>query len=322
MIRVLLYIATIVVATALSLGGGLLVALELGSAAHGWLVAAAVCTPLVVMGPVLVGAFAAYYDHRSSPESQRSLFRVSAVVAAVDVVAAVVFVLTALSAQAPLWVPVLLVVGAGVLLAVARPLGALFRRSEPPITDQGDDIPGTGLVRRGVRSIATTFVIAAVVCTIGVTILAAFSDRGGALLQVVLLGGQLTFTATAMAAIVVALPLNRALRDSGGRDIGRLQRYAKVVLRGKELPLGEADRAGAVRYARIVPLALQFQLVFTGLLYVAIAFQFVSSAVRGDLGLLPVVFLVAMVVVLAWAIPLSVRRIGRARRYAEQHRPT
>ncbi|MCT9620201.1 hypothetical protein [Curtobacterium sp. C2H10] len=322
MIRVLLYVATIVVATALSLGGGLLVALELGSAAHGWLIAAAVCTPLVVMGPVLVGALAGYYDHRSSPESQRSLFRVSAVVAAVDVVAAVVFVLTALSAQAPLWVPVLLVIGAGVLLAVARPLGALFRRSEPPITDQGDDIPGTGLVRRGVRSIATTFVIAAVVCTIGVTILAAFSDRGGALLQVVLLGGQLTFTATAMAAIVVALPLNRALRDSGGRDLGRLQRYAKVVLRGKELPLDEADRAGAVRYARIVPLALQFQLVFTGLLYVAIAFQFVSSAVRGDLGLLPVVFLVAMVVVLAWAIPLSVRRIGRARRYAEQHRPT
>ncbi|MDR6169649.1 hypothetical protein [Curtobacterium sp. SORGH_AS_0776] len=316
MIRVLLHIATIVVATALSLGGGLLVALELGSAAHGWLVAAAVCTPLVVMGPVLVGALAGYYDHRSSPESQRSLFRVSAVVAAVDVVAAVVFVLTALSAQAPLWVPVVLVVGAAVLLAVARPLGALFRRSEPPITDQGDDVPGTGLVRRGVRSIATTFVIAAVVCTIGVTILADFADRGGALLQVVLLGGQLTFTATAMAAIVVALPLNRALRDSGGRDIGRLRRYAKVVLRGKELPLDEADRAGAVRYARIVPLALQFQLVFTGLLYVAIAFQFVSSAVRGDLGLLPVV------VVLAWAIPLSVRRIGRARRYAEQHRPT
>ncbi|MDR6573453.1 hypothetical protein J2X60_002099 [Curtobacterium sp. 320] len=322
MIRVLLYIATIVVATALSLGGGLLVALELGSAAHGWLVAAAVCTPLVVMGPVLVGALAGYYDHRSSPESQRSLFRVSAVVAAVDVVAAVVFVLAALSAQAPLWVPVLLVVGAGVLLAVARPLGALFRSTEAPISDLSDDVPGVGLVRRAIRSIATTFVIAAVVCTIGVTLLAAFSDRGGALLQVVLLGGQLTFTATAMAAIVVALPLNRALRDSGGRDLGRLQRYAKVVLRGKELPLDEADRAGAVRYARIVPLALQFQLVFTGLLYVAIAFQFVSSAVRGDLGLLPVVFLVAMVVVLAWAIPLSVRRIGRARRYAEQHRPT
>ncbi|WP_336696729.1 hypothetical protein [Curtobacterium sp. USHLN213] len=291
MIRVLLYIATIVVATALSLGGGLLVALELGSAAHGWLVAAAVCTPLVVMGPVLVGALAGYYDHRSSPESQRSLFRVSAVVAAVDVVAAVVFVLTALSAQAPLWVPVLLVIGAGLLLAVARPLGALFRRTEAPISDLSDDVPGVGLVRRAIRSIATTFVIAAVVCTIGVTLLAAFSDRGGALLQVVLLGGQLTFT-------------------------------AKVVLRGKELPLDEADRAGAVRYARIVPLALQFQLVFTGLLYVAIAFQFVSSAVRGDLGLLPVVFLVAMVVVLAWAIPLSVRRIGRARRYAEQHRPT
>ncbi|MFJ3320559.1 hypothetical protein [Curtobacterium sp. NPDC086286] len=322
MIRVLLYVATIVVATALSLGGGLLVALELGSAAHGWLVAAAVCTPLVVMGPVLVGAFAGYYDHRSSPESQRSQFRVSAVVAAVDVVAAVVFVLAALSAQAPVWVPVLLVVGAGVLLAVARPLGALFRRTEAPISDLSDDVPGVGLVRRAIRSIATTFVIAAVVCTIGVTLLAAFSDRGGALLQVVLLGGQLTFTATAMAAIVVALPLNRALRDSGGRDLGRLQRYAKVVLRGKELPLDEADRAGAVRYARIVPLALQFQLVFTGLLYVAIAFQFVSSAVRGDLGLLPVVFLVAMVVVLAWAIPLSVRRIGRARRYAEQHRPT
>ncbi|WP_144713638.1 hypothetical protein [Curtobacterium pusillum] len=136
-----------------------------------------------------------------------------------------------------------------------------------------------------------------------------------------LVAGQLTFTATALATVIVALPFNRALRDAGGRDLGRLRRFAKVVLRGKDLPLDEVEARGAVRYARILPVAMQFQLAFTGLLYVGIAFQFVSAAIRGDLGVFPEVFLAAMVVLLVWAVPLTVRRIRRARRYVDLHAP-
>ncbi|GAA3338616.1 hypothetical protein GCM10017714_10640 [Curtobacterium pusillum] len=319
--RVLIYLLMIITATALSLGVGLVVGFELQDASRWLLVATAATTPFIVMGPAVIGAFAGYWDHRSSPESRRYLGWWFAAVIAVEVVAAVFIVLATLSARAPLWVPVVLVLGAAVLLAVARPLGALFRRTERPIPeDLGPSVPDGSVVRRKLVVIGVTFVIAAAVATIGAALLTALGGgRVEALTQTVLLAGQLTFTATAMATLFVALPFSRALRDAGGRDIGRLRRFAKVVLRGKDLPLDGTDARGAVRYAQILPLVLQFQLGFTGLLYVAIVFQCLSYVVRGDLGLLPEVFLAAIVVVLALVFPLTLRRIRRARRYVDRH---
>ncbi|MBA8990133.1 hypothetical protein FHW23_001379 [Curtobacterium pusillum] len=216
--RVLIYLLMILTATALSLGVGLVVGFELQDASRWLLVATAATTPFIVLGPAVIGAFAGYWDHRSSPESRRYLGWWFAAVIAVEVVAAVFIVLATLSARAPLWVPVVLVLGAAVLLAVARPLGALFRRTERPIPeDLGPSVPDGSVV------------------------------------------------------------------------------------------------------PQILPLVLQFQLGFTGLLYVAIVFQCLSYVVRGDLGLLPEVFLAAIVVVLALVFPLTLRRIRRARRYVDQH---
>lgn len=45
----------------------------------------------------------------------------------------------------------------------------------------------------------------------------------------------------------------------------------------------------------------------------------VSTWIRGDLGILPPVFLVLMVAVLIWIVPLTLRRIRRATAYAAQH---
>jgi hypothetical protein len=321
--RVLAYLLTIITATALSLGVGLLVGFAFQDAPRWLLLATAFTSPFLVMGPLVIGSFAAYFDHRTSSGSRQYLRWWLVGVVAVDVVAAVFVVLASVSARAPLWVPLVLLIGAAVLVVVVRPLGALFRRNERPIEDDPDPaLPGAAVIRRKIVTIGVTFVVAAVVATIGAALLAALGDhRGTGLTQAVLLAGQLTFTATAVATVIVALPFNRALRDAGGRDLGRLRRFAKVVLRGKDLPLDEVEERGAVRYARILPLAMQFQLAYTGLLYIAIAFQFVSAAIRGDLGVLPEVFLAAMVVVLVWLVPLTVRRIRRARRYVDEHAP-
>ncbi|PZE65408.1 hypothetical protein [Curtobacterium sp. MCBD17_021] len=319
--RVLIFLLTIIITTALSLGAGLLVGFQLRDASEGLRIAAAATSPFLVMGPVVIGALAGSWDHRSSTESRRFLGWWFSGVVAIDVAAVVIVVLAALSAQAPIWVPVVLAIGTAVLLASARPLGALFRRTERPIPETpGSSIADAGVVRRKVRPIAVTFVVAAMVTSIGAALLIALGgDDGSELAQTVLLAGQLTFTATAMAAAVVSLPYGRALRDAAGRDIGRVQRFGKVVLGGKPLPLDEAEQRGAVEYARLAPLALQFQLVFLGLLYVGIAFQFVSTAIRGDLGVFPAVVLTAMVVVLLVTVPLTVRRIRRAQTYAEEH---
>ncbi|WIA96267.1 hypothetical protein [Curtobacterium sp. MCBA15_004] len=323
--RLLAYLLTVVVLTARSLGAGLLVALQLDGAPQGLRVATSITTPFLVLGPMLIGAFAGYWDHRSSPEGRRYLRWWFVGVVGADVVAAVVaavvLVLASVAAGAPSWVPVVLIAGAAVLLAVARPLGDRFRRTEPVVDRPGDDVvPAPTIVRRKVRTIAVTFAIAAAVASMMHTLLATLlRERGPDLAQEAFLAGQLTFTATAIAAVLVSLPFSRALRATGGRDIGRLRRFAQVVLRGKALLLDAEDQRGALRYARLLPLVLRFQLAFTGLLYGGITCQFVSYAVRGELGLLPVVFLLLMAAVLLWAAPPTLRRIRRARAYADLH---
>lgn len=319
--RVLVYVLLVVVTTVLCLGAGLLVALEFHRASQGLLLAAAVATPLLVMGPLLYGALVGTWDRRSSETSRRVLRWWFLGLVAADVVAAVIVVVTSLSARAPLWVPVVVVVGSAGLFALAEPVGRAFRRAERPLPDPVDEsILATAVVRRKARVVVVTFVSAVLVAAIGATVLALTSRNDhDTVLSAVLLAGQLTFTATAMAAVIVWLPYSRALRDAGGRDLARLRRIGRVVLRGKQDSLDEIDERAAVQYARIVPLALQFQLVYLGLLYLGIAFQFVSSAVRGDLGVLPWVFLALQVVALVVIVPLTLQRIRRAREYADRH---
>ncbi|WP_267420575.1 MULTISPECIES: hypothetical protein [unclassified Curtobacterium] len=317
--RVVVYVLMIVMATALTLGAVLLIVFTFADAGRALRIASVATAPFLVMGPVVIGALAGYWDHRASRESRRLLRWWFIGVAAIDVVAAVFIVLAALSARAPVWVPTLLVVGGAVLLGVARPLGAVFRRTEPPMVAVPDRAAlETPAIRRAVRTIVVTFVVSAVLASIGAAVLMTLGRRDADhVVQSVLLAGQLTFTATAMAAVIVSLPLNGALRDTGGRDIGRLRRFAKVVLRGKPVPLDDVEMQGSVEYARVVPLVLRFQLVFIGLLYAGIAFQFVSSALRGDA--YASVVLVGLVLVLVLVVPLTLRRIGRARRYSQRH---
>jgi hypothetical protein len=320
--RVLAYLVTIVVTTALTLGAGLLVALYLREAPDGLLIAASAAAPILVIGPLLVASWAAYFDDRTPSGHSRWLRNAFLIVAAVVAAAAIVVVIASVSARAPLWVPAVLVGGCAVLLALARPLGDRFRRTEVPMVDVRDQVvPGRDVIRRKVTKIGATFVVAAVVTAVGVTVLNAFGgSRPHEAVIGLLLAGQLTFLATAFAAIIVALPFSRLLRDAGGRDIDRLRRYAKLVLRGKGSPVAADEQPAVVRYAEVLQLVLQFNLAYVTLLYVSIAFQFISGILRGSLVVFSAVFLVLIVGVLVWLLPRTIGRIGRARRYVEEHR--
>lgn len=318
--RVAAFLATILLTTALTLGAGLLVALYLRGAPTALLIAAAAASPFLVVGPLFVGSTAAVFDHRA-PTGGTYLRRLFLVVLALVVVAAAVVVATSVAADAPAWVPIVLAGGSAVLFVAARPVGALLRRLQLPLTDLRDQaVPGSDVVRRKATVIGITFVIAAVVSAVVVTVLnVSVGGRPRDAMVSVLLAGQLTFLATAMAAIVVALPFGRALRDAGERDADRLRRFGKVVLRGKDLPISEEEQPGAVRYAQVVQLVLQFNMLYVVLLYVSIAFQFVSGILRGSLVVFSAVFLVVMLATLAVLLPLAVRRIRRARRYVTGH---
>lgn len=320
--RVLAYLVTIIVTTALTLGAGLLVGLYLREAPEGFLIAASAAAPLLVIGPLLVASWAAYFDDRAPSGRSRWLRSAFLIVVAVVAAAAVVVVIASLSARAPWWVPTVLVGGSAVLFALARPLGGRFRRTEVPIVDLRDQVlPGPDVIRRKVATIGATFVIAALVTAVGVTVLNALDgSRPHEAVIGILLAGQLTFLATAFAAIIVALPFSRLLRDTGGRDIDRLRRYAKLVLRGKGSPAAADEQPSVVRYAEVVQLVLQFNLAYVTLLYISIAFQFVSGILRGSLVAFSAVFLALMVGVLVWLLPRTIIRIRRARRYVEEHR--
>lgn len=319
--RVLAFLVTIIVTTALALGAGLLVALFLRDAPDGVVVAASAASPFLVFGPLFVGSWAAYFDHRTTSGPSRYLRRTFLVVLAVDAVAAVVVVVASVSARAPLWVPIVLVGGSAVLFAAARPIGSRLRRLEPPMVAPRDQVlPGPDVIRRKVVAIGITFVIAAIVSAAGVAVLNVLErSRPHEALVMILLAGQLTFLATAVTSLVVALPFSRLLRDAGGRDVDRLRRYAKVVLRGKDIPIAEAEEPATLRYAQVVQVVLQFTTAYVTLLYVSIAFQFVSGILRGDLVVFSTVFLVLMAGLLAWVLPRTVMRIRRARRYVEDH---
>lgn len=320
--RVLAYLVTIVVTTALTLGAGLLVALYLREAQDGLLIAAAAAAPFLVIGPLVIGSWAAYFDERTPSGHSRWLRTAFLVVVAVVAAAAVVVVIASVSARPPLWVPVVLVGGSAVLVALARPLGSRFRRTDVPMVDLRDQVlPGPDVIRRKVARIGTTFAVAAVVTAVGVTVLNVLDhSRPQEAVIGILLAGQLTFLATAFAAIIVALPFSRLLRDAGGRDVDRLRRYAKLVLRGKGSSVDADEQPAVVRYAQLVQLVLQFNLAYVTLLYVSIAFQFVSGILRGSLVVFSAVFLVLMVGVLVWLLPRTIGRIRRARRYVEEHR--
>lgn len=319
--RVLAFLATIIITTALALGAGLLIGLYLGDAPNGLLVAAAAASPFLVFGPLVVGSWAASFDHRTPSGRSRYLQRAFFVVLAVDAVAAVIVVIASASAGAPVWVPIVLIGASAVLFAIARPIGSRLRGLEPPMVDLHDQVvPGPDIIRRKAIAIAVTFVVAAVVSAVGVAVLNVLvHSRPEDALVLVLLAAQLTFLATAFAAIIVALPFARLLRDAGGRDVDRLRRFAKVVLRGKDLTIDEAERPAAVRYAQVVQLVLQFNTSYIALFSTSLAFQFVSRMASGGMVVFSAVFLVLMVGFLAWLLPLNVLRIRRARRYVEAH---
>lgn len=328
--RIAAYILTISVVSVLSLGGALLVALAFRDAPDWTLVAASTALPFLVFGPMVLGVLAAFWDPSARDNRTLSLRWFTGVVA-VEVVASALVVVASVAARAAWWVPVVVVVAAAVLLGIARPLAALVRRTEPPISPVLVDGSGgleaetlgvdAATVRRKIRAVVITFLIGAAVVSVGIVLQVVLLPGRGEqrLASTLLVAVQLVFTATALASVMVGASYNQTIRDVGGRDLGRLRRFGRIVVRGQDLALEPGEERAALQYAAVVHVSLRFQTTFLLLLYTGLACQFLSQLRGGTLGVLPLVVLPAMVVVLAVTVPLTVRRIRRARRYVEHH---
>ncbi|RFA19091.1 hypothetical protein [Subtercola boreus] len=322
--RVVAYILTIVIATALMLGGTLVVAFNTPRPLTGSTLAIALAVGAIsvfIYGPVLLGSLTAYWNVRRSDDAKRYFRRFTLVVLGLDVLGVAAIILYSVITGAPLWIPVLFIVVAAVLMVAARLVGPwLLRRDEarPHPKDDWRPIEHREIMRK-IVIIAATFagflVIGLVVFGAVLQARADLSGFGRALLT----SAQFASIASAFAGIIVSLPLNRQLRSITDRDLGLTRKFGMVVLRRKSIELDDRETTLATKYAAVMSVILSFQIGYFVLLYLGLGLGQVQSIASGRTSPFAIGLPLFLVVALLVLVPLLVVRIRRARRYAAEH---
>ena len=284
--------------------------------------------PVVVFayGPLVVGSLRTYFDPARSADGKRYFQRVMWIVIGLDVLSAIAaFVFTAL-VGASIWLPVVTIVVAAAMLAVAVLVGDALRKRDDRL-DPAEPVwrpVDRRLIRRKIATVAVTFGVAFILVTIvlSVVLRSTASDMAAGELWVnaVSFGLIFGFFASGFACVLVALPITRALRGSLNKDAGRARKFARVILQHKNIELTEEEQAPAARYASLLSVSLGFNLAYISLLYAGILLQNVTFYLREPddalmFGLLALFLIVLYLVIL----PLTIRRIRRARTYANDH---
>ncbi|MCU1421357.1 MAG: hypothetical protein JWN36_1008 [Microbacteriaceae bacterium] len=321
--RVFAYIASVILSTALIFGGVLL--LVLVGDAHATVLEVLLSTlPLVVFvyGPLMLGSLAAYWNFNASPESRSYFRRWIWVIAGLEILGAIAFVVYTVLSGAPAWLAVLFIGGAAVLLAAALLIGrALLRQETRRGTPDAAWAPITREeLRRKIVRVGITFVIALVVAGVGLSLLEAPEDGNFAIAFVASQALEFALFAAAFACIIMSLGIARQLRGLAGGDAGLLRTFGRVVLRGKKVELTESQQEGAAKYAATMRIFLPFQVTYIALLYAGILIgQVTTLAISRHPSALGIPTIIVLVVILAVVAPIMVVRTRRSRTYAEQH---
>ncbi|WP_085367472.1 hypothetical protein [Leifsonia sp. NCR5] len=314
--KVLAFILSTVLGTALVAGGVLLIVTQSSRHSAGLDLLAIFALTILIYGPLVLGSLTSYWDVRGSQGSRSFFLRYLWVVVGLEVLAAVAIVLFAVLAGAPVWLPILFIAGGAVLTPLALAVGGLLQRHEQAHPRADDEWMPVGRreIQRKVLIVAGIFVAAYAVGVVAFGALLS-PDIGGALVIAL----QFASLAAAVACIAFTVPLNRRLRSTVGGDLGTVRKVGRVVLSKKDLDLDPAERVAAAKYAAIVPTVLSFTLGWTTLLYLSIAVQQVRSIVEGQNAAFSVGLAVLLVAMLVFLVPYYAVRIGRAQRYAREH---
>ena len=319
--RIAAFIVSVLVSSALALGGTLLVVFAAPPRVDWTLFLATVGLVALVFGPLTLGSLTAYWDFGGDPARRRLLRRwiVGVVLAEVAGVAAVVAY--AVLNGSPWWLVVVFAGGGALLTAVALVVGpALQRRDDASRDPRPTWVP---ITRREItRKVVTVAAVFAGALVVGLVVAVVVSTTVDGLSDILPSGlgfaVALAFFAGAITCVTTTLSFNRALREATGRDPALVQKVGRVVLRGKAVDLDPGERVAAARYAQVVAVTLPFQLAYLVMLYAGLAIQQVQGLLSGTSPFaLPL--LVLLVVVLVAFLPWTLLRIARARRYARAH---
>jgi hypothetical protein len=271
---------------------------------------------LATHGPMLLGSIAAFWKvGRDASDGGRHL-RGWVIGIVVTTVAGVALLIAAAALLRSAWWAVAIVVVVVAAFAFAAvPLGSLVRRiaarfEQPEPEFRVDTRPDARRV----------LVVTAVALAVTLGLAFGIPAARGASPDPLLVGFALV--ASAFAAAAALLPLAKRARATAGGDFGRLRRFVRVVARGKHEPLPEDERVAAVRYAVLFPALVSLQLVFFALLMAALVVLGIEILGSEEDGLLRTYYGILVIVSVggfAAAVPQSLLRARRARRYAAEH---
>jgi hypothetical protein len=218
------------VATGLVIGGTILIIIEAPSQSSGVLLLAIGALSVFIYGPLILGSITSYWNVRKTGESRRYFVWWFGIVLGLEALGAVAIVIYALLTHAPTWLPIVFI-GTGVALtAVALLVGQMLLRHEearPLVERPWAPISRREIVRK-IAIVTITFVVVLVLVLILFTVLGRGSTSAISKIGVQLsFAAEFAFFAAALACILVTLPLNRRLRESVSRDLGRLRKVGR-----------------------------------------------------------------------------------------------
>jgi hypothetical protein len=322
-VKILAFILSIIVATALLMGGAFLLILTTpGHEDTGFILAATLSLTVFVYGPLTIGSLTAYWDVRNSPESRRYYSLWFWITLGLEVLAAITLITFSLLASSPIWAAILIIVVGAALTTISPVIGRALlrydRKRRPEDTAAWTPITRAEIAKK-VRAVGITFLATLLISVIGLTVLGSVIDHKFPAGEVLSFAAQFAFIAGAMACIIVTIPLNRRVRESVTRDIGLVRKIGRVVLRGKSAQLTPDEEVAAAKYSVVMPITLSFALGYITLLYVGIGIGEVRSLSDAyNTGLDPY-FIGIYIVLLLVLFPVYILRIRRARRYAREH---
>jgi hypothetical protein len=321
--KALAFVLSIFVATVLVSASALALALTAPRHATGFIILASVADGLFVYGPLTFGSVLTYFDPQRSRDARRIFRRLAIVIGAFELVAVAGIVVYSVGVSSPVWLPIAFIGGAAVLFAIAIVVGNALRRYDER-RDQAQPSWAPIAARQVTRKIVKVAVTFAAVFAVAAALLWWIS--GPPVKSGLPIGLSISyalgfaFLASGLACMLVTLPLNRQLRLSLNRDLGRSRKFMRIVVRGKSDRLEEDEKVPAARYAVMLALTLPFTLASITLLYAGILINNLNQLLD-DHSFSMVTYLssAALIVLLVVIFPLQIIRTVRVRRYARDH---
>lgn len=321
--RILTFILSVVVTTLILTGGIVLLVVASPHIAPGALLVMSIGLPLIVMAPMAIGSYLAYWGaHPSDEAAQRYQRRGFRILLGAEALGLVALVAGAIVGHVAIWYAPVMIALAIALTVLAVVIGRALhgydvRHPQPPASDV--DLSRAAHAKR-IRTITIVFFATLIMGLVLVLLLQQTGPHSSRDTWVLVLYAIIfACFAGAFATIFTSLRLSRRMREAAGQDFASVRRISRVVVKGKDEPLSDSDLAGAARYALFAAAYLRYQLAYFALLYVGIIGQQLTQYAQGISTFGPYIS-VALVMVFLVLLPILLRQARRASLYAVEHR--